>query len=86
MDTNLNLENLTNVELNGNFSTTAVITISPFANITWIGCENITIVNLSFVFSGSRDSDPFQAALFFSQCNNVYIASAIFEGKENLLS
>lgn len=71
------------MELNGNFSTSVVITISPFANITWIECENITVVNLSFIFSGSRDSEPFRAALFFRRCNNIYIASTSFKGKEN---
>ena len=87
LDSQLSLENLTNVTLQGDDdpSNRSVIVFAPLAHVNWTNCTNISINYLMFLLSGTADSTHFFISMQFLRSINIRLSAVIFSGGHDRL-
>ena len=91
MEFSLKLKKLRNMMFIGDLNrstsyNTSQLIFGPSVNITWTLSYNITITNLMFHLSGTRDSKHFHTALYFVGSLGVKLSIVTFVGDDNFYS
>ena len=87
LDSQLSFENLTNLTFRGenDLNNGSVIVFAPLAHINWTDCANISIIHLTFLLSGTADTNHLFTSMQFLRSANIQLFAVTFSGGQSRL-